>query len=134
MWVQCFTVFIFPFHCPPTPGHPLRLISLFLYIVGDPQGHRREVTKSGSGAEPRWASRPLASDPSAIPTAPELARGGEALETCPGPCAGGSPHPSGAHSVPGAGLPAGALGAAAAVAAAASKASTPALSQQREVG
>lgn len=132
MWVQRFTVFMSPFHCPPrSPSEADQLLPI--YSRGSP-GSQRGSDQVRAGAEPRWESRPLASDPGAIPTAPELARGGEAPETCPGPCAGGSPHPSGAHSVPGAGVPAGALGAAAAVAAAASEASTPALSQQREVG
>lgn len=58
-----------PFHWPAR-DRPLRLINFLLYIVGDPRGHRREVTKSGSEAEPQWECRPLASDP----TAPELAR------------------------------------------------------------
>lgn len=37
MWVQCFTLFIFPFHCPPTPRSPSEADQLIpIYSWGSP--------------------------------------------------------------------------------------------------
>lgn len=75
-------------------------------------------------AEPGRESRPPASDPTA----------GRGACTVAGPVRAAHPHAIWAPRVPGAGVPAGTLGAAAAGAAPSATASAPPLGQQREVG